>query len=120
MVVRVTYASLSKADAIRRLRMASPRLRRKLPVSRMILFGSYAQDRHTVGSDIDVIVVYSGPERSDAYKIIIDAMGLPRLEPRMYTEEQFEALMKGSPKFADVLAKEGIPIDGGRKNGRKK
>lgn len=108
--VRVTYPTLGRVEVMERLRKACISLERKLPISRMILFGSYAQGRYTAGSDIDVIVVYKGPERDDAYKMVVNEMGLPRVEPRVYTEEEFDALMVGSPRFAEVLAKEGIVI----------
>jgi predicted nucleotidyltransferase len=108
--VRVTYPALNRVEVVERLRKACISLERKLPISRIVLFGSYAQDRYTAGSDIDIIVVYKGRERDDAYKIIVDEVKLPRLEPRVYTEEEFSALMAESPRFARALAEEGIVI----------
>jgi predicted nucleotidyltransferase len=110
--VRVTYPALGRVDVVEKLREGCRGLEGKLPISRIILFGSYAQGRYTAGSDIDLIVVYKGREREDAYKTVVNEMGLPRLEPRLYTEEEFDALMKESPRFAEVLAKEGIVIIG--------
>ena len=60
--VRVAYPALSRADVVEELKEASNRIEKKLPISRMILFGSYAENRYTSGSDIDVIVVYAGRE----------------------------------------------------------
>jgi predicted nucleotidyltransferase len=108
--VSVTYPSLDRADVVERLRKACVRLVGKLPISRMILFGSYAQDRYTAGSDIDLLVVYRGGERDDPYKLVVNEVGLPRLEPMVYTEDQFAAVIAGSPRFAEVLAREGIVI----------
>jgi predicted nucleotidyltransferase len=110
--VSVTYPSLSRAEVVERLKEACARLEGKLPISRMVLFGSYAQNRYTAGSDIDVVVVYKGRARDDAYKALMDAARLPRLEPRIYTEEQFATLTAASPHFAEVLAREGIAIVG--------
>jgi predicted nucleotidyltransferase len=110
--VRVTYPSLSRAEVIERLRKGFVSLERRLPVSRIILFGSYAKDRYTAGSDIDIVVVYRGSGRGDAYRLVMDEMKLPRLEPRVYTEEQFDALMVNSPKLAVTLANEGLVIGG--------
>lgn len=93
-----------------RLRRASAILDKKLPLAMVILFGSFAQDRRTAGSDIDLLVVYRGQERADAFKVVMDEVRLPRLEPRIYTEEQFNTVLAGSPKFAEVLAEEGITI----------
>lgn len=110
--VSVAYPSLSRTDVVERLREACIRLEGKLPISRMILFGSYARDRYTAGSDIDVVVVYRGSERHQPYKVVMNEARLPKLEPRVYTEEQFAAVMAASPRFAEVLAREGIVIVG--------
>ena len=110
--VRVTYPALNRVEVVERLRKACISLEEKLPISRIVLFGSYAQDRYTAGSDIDIIVVYKGRERDDAYKIVVDEVKLPRLEPRVYTEEEFGALIAESPRFARALAEEGIVITG--------
>lgn len=109
----MTYPSLSRADVLEGLRKAAIGLEKRLPISRIILFGSYAAQRHTAGSDIDIVVVYKGPKRTDAYKTIIEEVQLPRLEPRVYTEAEFEALKTTSPKFVELLTKEGLSITGG-------
>lgn len=97
-------------EVVERLRRASLGLEAKLPLMLMILFGSFARDRFTAASDVDLLVVYKGQERPDAYKIVMDAVKLPRLEPRIYTEEEFDRLRAYSPKFSEVLSKEGITI----------
>jgi predicted nucleotidyltransferase len=108
--VRVTYPALTREQVIRRLKHARVNLEKRLPVSRIILYGSYAEGRYTASSDIDVIVVYEGKERPDAYKIVMDEARLPRLEPKIYTVDQFNALTLQSPRFAAILQKEGIVI----------
>src|SRR3989337_2901658 len=105
--VRVTYPTLNRVEVVERLRKACISLEGELPISRIVLFGSYAQDRYTAGSDIDIIVVYKGRERNDAYKIVLDEVKLPRLEPRVNAEQEFRALMAESPRFAKALAEEG-------------
>ena len=108
--VKVTYPSLTKKEVVETLKLASANLEKKLPLTMVILFGSFARDRYTAGSDIDLLVVYKGQERVDAFKVVMDEVRLPRLEPRIYTEEQFNGLLAGSPKFAEVLTEEGITI----------
>lgn len=93
-----------------KLRRASVSLEKKLPLALVILFGSFARDQFTAASDVDLLVVYKGKERDDAYKTVMDKVRLPRLEPRIYTKEQFDRLLAESPKFADLLSKEGITI----------
>src|SRR3989304_3975642 len=110
--VSVAYPSLNRTDVVERLREACIRLEGNLPISRMILFGSYAWDRYTAGSDIDVVVVYRGSERHRAYKVVMNEARLLKLELRVYTEEQFAVVMAASPRFAEVLGREGIVIVG--------
>lgn len=108
--VRVSYPVLGKKQVTEKLRLARSRLEKKLPVSKMILYGSYATGRYTAGSDIDVLVVYSGEQREDAYRLVIDEVALPRLEPKVYSEEQFNALIARSRKFIEILERESIVI----------
>jgi len=108
--VRVTYPALTREQVIERLKQAQVNLERKLRVSRSILYGSYAEGSYTAGSDIDVIVIYEGEERPDAYKIVMEEVGLPRLEPKTYTADQFNALIFQSPTFAETLQKKAIVI----------
>ena len=58
----------------------------------VVLFGSYATGKYTVASDIDLLVVYSGERRDDAYAITKNTIALPGLEPHVYTEEEYEKL----------------------------
>lgn len=101
---------LSKKQVVDELRSARSRLKNKLPISKMILYGSYAAGRYTTGSDIDVIVTYSGKQREDAYRIVATEITLPRIEPKVYSEDEFNALIAKSRKFAETLQKEGIVI----------
>ena len=110
--VKVVYPTLSRSELVDRLRKEAIDLRRALPVTRIVLFGSYALNRFTAASDIDLLVVYEDPKQQDAYKIIANKLRLPRLEPRVYTESEYRALLEGSRKFATTLATEGIVIWG--------
>jgi len=89
--VRVFYPRLTKEEVIARLKAGVQELERSLPLIRVALFGSYASDSYTVGSDIDLLVVHEGKPRPDAYRLIKQAMGIPRLEPHVYTEQEAEA-----------------------------
>jgi len=80
--VSVAYPSLSRSEVVERQREGRIRSEGKLPISRMILFGSYARGRYTAGRD--VVVVYGGSERYDAYKVVMNEVRVPRLEPRVY------------------------------------
>ncbi|MBS7629648.1 nucleotidyltransferase domain-containing protein, partial [Candidatus Bathyarchaeota archaeon] len=93
-----------------RLMDAIPVLKEKLPISDVILYGSYATGRYTAGSDIDLVVVYEGCVRHDAYRIVVETLNLPRLEPKVYTKGQFESLASQSVRFTETLRREGITI----------
>lgn len=67
-------------------------LRLRLPVTLVLLFGSYARGNYTVASDIDLLVVYSGQAREDAFAIVKTTLGLQGLEPHVYSEEEYRSL----------------------------
>nr|BAL55458.1 hypothetical conserved protein [uncultured Acetothermia bacterium] len=88
--MKVSYPKLSQAEVITQLRAKLPALAEQLPLVRVVLFGSYAQGNYTVGSDIDILVVYTGPQRPDAYALVKRTLGLPKLEPHLYTQAEYE------------------------------
>jgi|GEM_PF-665444 len=90
--VRIFYPALSQAEVISRLRMGVRELEKQLPLVYVVLFGSYAKGNYTVGSDIDLLVVYKGEARPGAYACVKKILDLPRLEPHVYTEAEYERL----------------------------
>lgn len=54
-----------------------------------VLFGSYARGDYSVRSDIDLLVVYSGKPQADAYSVVRRCLELPRLEPHVYSVEEY-------------------------------
>ncbi len=82
-------------------------LRKTLPVTRAVLFGSWAKGRQTAASDVDVLVVYSGEPNPDAYKIVWETLAIPRLEPHVYDEREFEQV-RGT---VERMVLDGIPVD---------
>jgi len=108
--VRVSYPAFNRKQVIEKLKEARVRLEKRLPISKIVLYGSYAMNRYTAGSDIDILVVYAGKPRKDAYRLIMEEVDLPRVEPKVYTEEEFKGLMASSRRFAETLEKEGVVI----------
>ena len=45
-----------------------------------------------MASDVDLLVVYGGPERDDAYALCKKTMGVPRLEPHVYSRNAYEEM----------------------------
>jgi predicted nucleotidyltransferase len=79
------------------LQESLPKLKEHLDLKLVVLFGSYATGRFTAASDVDLLVVYEGPERDDVYALCKKTLGVPRLEPHVYSAGLF-AEMKESIK----------------------
>jgi predicted nucleotidyltransferase len=90
--VKVFYPRFSREDLLVMLREGIAGLQAKMPLQQVILFGSYAQSRHTVASDIDLLVVYQGEPRADAFALVKRTLRIPGLEPHVYSEEEYEQL----------------------------
>ncbi|MCX7839320.1 MAG: nucleotidyltransferase domain-containing protein [Anaerolineae bacterium] len=84
------YPAYSREELIARLREKMPALRAVLPITRVVLFGSYARDQYTAASDIDLLVVYAGEIQDDAYARVRRALGIRRLEPHVYAESEYQ------------------------------
>jgi predicted nucleotidyltransferase len=90
--VKVTYPRLGRDELLTELRSRLPALAGNLPLCEVVLFGSWAAGRATAFSDIDLLVIYSGPPRDDAYRIVREVVGLRGLEPHVYTDDEAAAL----------------------------
>jgi uncharacterized protein len=58
--------AMRREDAVRRIRGSEARLR-ELGVASLSLFGSMARDEARPGSDVDVLVTFSGPATFDQF-----------------------------------------------------
>ncbi|MEM2364726.1 MAG: nucleotidyltransferase domain-containing protein [Candidatus Bathyarchaeia archaeon] len=110
--VRVFYPRFSREALIEAIRRSIPALMGKLPLLSVILFGSYAKGRHTAASDVDLLVIYDGPRRPNAYEIVVESLRIPRLEPLVYSRWEFERLAERDPPFARALLRDGLAIYG--------
>ncbi len=90
--VRIFYPRFEKEELIQELQKKIEELSGKLPLSLVVLFGSYAQGRYTVASDVDLLVVYGGKERRDAFATAKRTLNIPLLEPHVYSEDAYEKL----------------------------
>lgn len=90
--VRIFYPKFDKEDVLQILSERLKALEAKLPIIRVALFGSYAKGNYTVGSDVDLLIVYRGETRPDAYTITKRTLDIPRLEPHLYTEEEYKEM----------------------------
>ena len=83
-------------------------LEKLLPVKLVILFGSYVEGRQTAASDVDLLIVYRGPRRDDAYSVYWDVLKIPDLELHIYSEGEYEKVkssMKTISKEIIIISK---------------
>jgi predicted nucleotidyltransferase len=90
--VRIFYPRFNRGEVILKLKDKLRGLAKELPLRLVVLFGSYAQGKYTVASDIDILVVYKGEERSDAFRIVKRSLDIPLLEPHVYSEDEYRRL----------------------------
>jgi predicted nucleotidyltransferase len=99
--VRISYPRFDTAWLVRALGDRVDRLAAKLPLRRVVLFGSYAKGTYTVASDVDLLVVYGGEPRPDAYALVKRTLDIPRLEPHLYTEGECQAMASTVARMTD-------------------
>ena len=86
--VKVFFPEYSRDELIDKLRDGVQKLGEVLSLERVVLFGSWSRGRATAFSDVDLLVVYSGPQRDDAYQLVRTNVRIRGLEPHIYTSEQ--------------------------------
>ncbi len=92
--VRVFYPKYDTEWLVQEIRKKLEKLNEKLSISMVVLFGSFAKRNYTVASDVDLLVVYKGEEKENAYVIVKSSLDIPRLEPHVYSQREYED-MKG-------------------------
>jgi len=90
--VRIFYPQFDREELIQNLKRKIKELASKLPLSLVVLFGSYARGNHTVASDIDVLVIYKGNERKDAFAAVKKTLDIPLLQPHVHSEGEYVRL----------------------------
>jgi len=90
--VQIFYPKYNREDIIQLISSSLAHLERELPLLLVTLFGSYAQGNYTVASDIDLLVVYRGKKKREAYAIIRRALHIPHLEPHVYSQGEREKI----------------------------
>ncbi|MCI2424640.1 nucleotidyltransferase domain-containing protein [Candidatus Acetothermia bacterium] len=104
--VRIFYPEFDREEVLQILSERLKELARELPLLWVILFGSYAKGNYSVGSDVDLLVVYKGKLQDDAFAIVKRVLDIPRLEPHLYTEEEYENMEETLSK----MTKDGVVL----------
>lgn len=108
---RLVRIDLARRDGYRR-RLAElvAELRRRYPISRAILFGSFARGEEHEGSDIDLVVVGSVPGRFfDRIARVMELSDLP-VEPWVYTDAEWEEMVESGNAFAEEVLETGVDL----------
>ncbi len=103
--VKVFYPKYDRNDLLEILKRKVEALKRVLPISLVVLFGSYAANAYTAASDIDLLVVYK-THAKNAYAIVRKTVGLPLLEAHVYSEEEYHRMKE----TLDKMTANGITI----------
>ena len=86
--VKVFYPRWTREELLLRLEEGLKALEKEVPLLEAWLFGSWARGRASVGSDVDLLLLYQGPRREDLHRLARKAFpGLP-LGLRAYAEEE--------------------------------
>ena len=108
--VKIYYPKYNKEKIIKLLKAKIHRIKKKIPVKKVILFGSYASGKYTVASDIDILIVYKGPKREDAYNICWDIIEIPELQLHIYSEEEYAKLKQRNSSIPKEAETQGVII----------
>ncbi|MGB9727015.1 MAG: nucleotidyltransferase domain-containing protein [Nitrososphaeria archaeon] len=107
--VKVYYPRFDGEKLVEYLMCKVEELRKRFPLVKLVLFGSYAGNRYTVASDIDILIVYEGKRLEEDYHIIWDILQLPEVQLHIYTLEEFEKLKSSGSSFSRE-AEKGITL----------
>lgn len=108
--VRVSFPRFSLEEVVKEIERCIPLFSERLALKKVVLFGSYAKKRYTVGSDIDLLVVFddSNCTKDEVYKTLRKNINLPRLELHILSMEEY-AMVEDS-KWIKTINEEGIKI----------
>ncbi|MDY6893961.1 MAG: nucleotidyltransferase domain-containing protein [Thermotogota bacterium] len=97
--VQIFYPGSDREEVIELIEKRLDGLKEALPLSLVVLFGSYAKDNYTTSSDIDLFVVYRGQEIKDAYSRVKKAIDVYGIEPHVYTESEYREMKEVAEKM---------------------
>jgi len=106
--VRIEYA-VPRERVETALRHYLKRINTLVKVHQAILFGSYAHDNYSPGSDIDIAIIADGLPRDQGKRFSMlkeTVLGLD-LQPFAYTTEEWEKMLETDSSFAAEIVKHG-------------
>jgi predicted nucleotidyltransferase len=86
--VKIRYPRYDKERLVRELKKKFSEIAEKYKIKRVVLFGSYAKDKYTASSDIDILIIH-GIKNIDLYKKIKKLINIRGLELHIYSIDDY-------------------------------
>ena len=106
--VRIEYA-VPRKKVETALQRYLKRISTRIKVHQAILFGSYAHDDYSPGSDIDIAIIADDlpSDPGKRFAMLKDTVLGLNLQPFSYTTEEWEKMIKTHSSFAREIVKHG-------------
>lgn len=108
--VKVFFPKFNREEVVDEVARCVKMLRGRLALERVVLFGSYAKEKYTVASDIDLLVIFDDEKsgEDEVYKVLMKSIKLPRVELHILPKSSLK-LYKES-KWMKIIEEEGVKI----------
>ncbi len=104
--VKIFYPEFSREELIIKINNNLSQLAEKLDLKLVVLFGSYARGKHTVASDVDLLIVHNSALAVETYRLVKEILNIPKLEPHIYTLKEYKEMKETISK----MTKDGITL----------
>jgi uncharacterized protein len=106
--VRIEYAVPRKKVEVA-LQHYLKRISTQVKIRQAILFGSYAQNNYSAGSDIDIAIIANDLPNDPGKRFVMlkDTVAGLDLQPFAYTSEEWDRMMKTHSSLASEIIKHG-------------
>ena len=106
--VRIEYA-VAREKVERSLTHYLRRVRSKVQLHKAILFGSYAKNNYSHGSDVDIAIIADGlpQDHGERYAALKESILGLDLQPFVYTTEEWIKMVNAGSGFAREILKHG-------------
>jgi predicted nucleotidyltransferase len=107
--VKIYYPRYSLREIREKIRKAGEELF-KLGVVKIVLFGSFAKEKATAGSDIDLLILARDQESKNKFHEIMETINIEIAEAHLYTQSEFKKLKSSESWLAKEIEKNGVTL----------
>ncbi len=113
--VRIEYA-VPRKKVETALQHYLMRISTQVKVHQAILFGSYAQDNYSPGSDVDIVIISDNlpSDPGKRFAMLKDTVLGLDLQPFAYTTKEWEKMLETKSSFAGEIVKHGKVLVSGQ------